>query len=115
MKYMYETFASFVTSILELKLHVDQATMFEWQQHTQSSQTVPDYDELLEFLDLRARVAENVGREGERKCQVPPPEQKAVTRPSCAARIEDNGVACKTAKHPLYGCKVFMDFPTLGR
>ena len=72
----YETFASLVTSILELKL--DHATMFEWQ-HTQSYKTVPDFNDLLEFLDLHARGGENAAREGERKRQLPPPERKAVT------------------------------------
>ena len=45
----YETFTSLVTSILELKL--DHTTMFEWQCHTQDSNAVPDFDDLLEFLD----------------------------------------------------------------
>ena len=48
----YETFASLVTSVLEFKL--DHTTMFKWQQHTQDSNTVPDFDDLLEFLDVRA-------------------------------------------------------------
>ena len=59
----YETFASLVMSILELKL--DHGTMFKWQCHTQSSETVPDFNDLLEFLDLRARAGENVAREEE--------------------------------------------------
>ena len=108
----YEIFTLFVTSILELKL--DQTTMFKWQRHTQSSHTVPDYDELWEFLDLHARTMENAAQEEERKRQVLPPEKKAVTRPTYmyAARIEDNCVACKTAKHPCMSVKYFMDFPT---
>ena len=65
----YESFASFVTSTLELKL--DHATMFEWQPQTQSSKTVHDFDDLLEFLDLHARAGENAAREGVRKRQVP--------------------------------------------
>ena len=105
----YETFDSLVTLILELKL--DQATMFKWQRHTQSSKTVSGYDDLLEFLDFRARAGENGTQKGERKRQVPPPERKTVTRPSNAASVEDNCVACKTAKHPFYRCKVFYEFP----
>ena len=40
----------FVTFMLETKL--DQTTMFEWQKHSQGSKEVPDYLELLQFLDL---------------------------------------------------------------
>ena len=70
----YETFDSLVTSILELKL--DPTTMYEWQRHTQDSNTVPDFDDLLEFLDLHARAEENVARQGERRHQAPPSEKR---------------------------------------
>ena len=106
----FETFSSFVPSILELKL--DQAMMFKWQRHTQSFKTVPDYVELLEFLDLHTRPAENAAREGERKRQLLPPEKKSVTRRSYAPNIQGNCGACKTAKHPVYGSKLFYGFPT---
>ncbi len=52
----HEPSNSFVTSLLELKL--DANTMFEWQWHSQKHTDVPDYQELLEFLDLRAQAAE---------------------------------------------------------
>ena len=45
-----EPSSAFVTSVLELKL--DTSTMFEWQKHSQDHRDVPDYHELLEFLDL---------------------------------------------------------------
>ena len=77
----YETFTSFVTSILELKL--DQATMFEWQWHTQGFMTLPEYGELFKFLDLLARAVKNVAWEEQRKCQEPPPE-----RPSQEAHMQ---------------------------
>ena len=48
---------TFVTSVLDTKL--DQTTMFEWQKHSQGSKEVPDYLELLEFLDLQARATKN--------------------------------------------------------
>ena len=105
----YETFASLVTSILELKL--DHSTMFEWQRHTQDSNQVPNFDVLLDFLDLRARAGENATREGERRRQAPPPDKKAATRPSYTANIEEYCLACKKAKHPIYGCRVFSDLP----
>ena len=47
---------SFITSTLELKL--DQATMFEWQRHSQDSNDVPHYVALLEFLHFRAQASE---------------------------------------------------------
>ena len=56
---------TFVTSVLETKL--DQTTMFEWQTHSQGSKEVPDYFELLEFLDLWARPTENTKVEHEWK------------------------------------------------
>ena len=48
---------TFVMSVLETKL--DQTTMFQWQKHNQGLKEVPDYLELLEFLDLWARATEN--------------------------------------------------------
>ena len=45
--------------------------MFECQRHTQSSKTVLNYDDLLVFLDLCARVAKNVAWEGERNIKYP--------------------------------------------
>ena len=40
-------------SIIELNLDID--TMFEWQRHSQDkTEEVPPYQDILEFLDLRA-------------------------------------------------------------
>ena len=61
----YETFALLITSTLELKL--DQAMMFEWQWHTHNSMTVPDYDDLLELLDLCAKSGGECGPGGRKK------------------------------------------------
>ena len=47
---------SFVTSIIELKLDAD--TMFEWQKHSQTKADVPDYQDLLDFIDLRVQASE---------------------------------------------------------
>ena len=52
----YEHSGPFITSAIELKL--DEATMFEWQSHSQKSAGVPHYQELLMFLDLRAHATE---------------------------------------------------------
>ena len=52
----HEPSSSFLTSVIELKLDVD--TMFEWQKHSQANIDVPHYQDLLEFLDLRAQASE---------------------------------------------------------
>lgn len=44
---------AFIMSIIELNLDID--TMFEWQRHSQDkTEEVPPYQDILEFLDLRA-------------------------------------------------------------
>ncbi len=47
---------AFITSMMELKL--DQTTLFEWQKTSQGTKSVPHYRDMLEFLNLRAQVAE---------------------------------------------------------
>ena len=47
---------AFITSMMELKL--DQTTMFEWQKTNQTTKSVPHYQAILEFLNLRAQAAE---------------------------------------------------------
>lgn len=51
----YEPSGPFITSVLEIKL--DTNTMFEWQKHSQDSTSVPHYQKLLEFINLRARAS----------------------------------------------------------
>ena len=97
---------TFVTSVLETKL--DQTTMFEWQKHSQGSKGVPDYLELLEFLDLRARATENTKGEPEQKQSSSTSSKKTTPRPSYAVSTGETCVVCKGAKHPLYTCKSFQ-------
>ena len=52
----YEPSSPFVTAVLELKL--DTTTMFEWQKHSQDQSDVPDCQDLLDFLNLRAQASE---------------------------------------------------------
>ena len=47
----------FITSLMEIKLDPD--TVFEWQKSSQEFADVPHYTKLLEFLNLRAQVAES--------------------------------------------------------
>ena len=51
-----EPSGSFLTSVIELKLDVD--TLFEWQKHSQAKTEIPHYDDILEFIDLRAQASE---------------------------------------------------------
>ena len=96
---------TFVTSVLESKL--DQTTMFEWQKHSQGSKDVPDYLELLDFLDLRARATKNAKGEHERKHSSNLLSTNAA-RPFYVAYTNETCVACKKANHPLYSCKAFQ-------
>ena len=88
-----------VTPMIELKLDVDTLTLFEWQKHSQPSPDVPHYEELLEFVDLRAQASET-------SCATP--KKKLPNRvTSFAANTNSSGnncVVCKTEKHPLYVC-----------
>ena len=52
---------SFITALLELKL--DKNTMFEWQKASQESKKTPHYDDLLNFLDLRAQASKTCSSE----------------------------------------------------
>ena len=54
----HEPTGTFITSLLELKL--DQNTIFEWRKFSQKSTDVPHYNELLEFINLRAQASESM-------------------------------------------------------
>ena len=53
----YELSSPFVTAILELKL--DTTAIFEWQKHSRDQTNVPDCQNLLDFLNLRAQATES--------------------------------------------------------
>ena len=102
----YDTFESFVTAIIELKL--DQTTMFEWQRHTQEDKSIPPCSELLSFLDLRARASENVKQEPPKR--VVSGRDKSTPK-SYTVSIDDLCAACKASRHPLFACNVFQALP----
>lgn len=95
--------SQFVTSIIQLKL--DQDTLFEWQKHTQSTNEVPHYQDMLEFIDLRARASESTIK---RTSATSKSEHRAVVN---AASVSDTPnptcVLCRSEKHPLYHCSKF--------
>ena len=70
---------SFITSMLELKL--DQATMLEWHRHSQDSKDVPPYNDLLEFLDLRALAFKSAIDDSDKR-RSRPIEKKNITHRS---------------------------------
>ena len=51
-----EPSGAFITSVVELKLHA--STMFEWQKHSQEQTDVPHYQDLFQFINLRAQASE---------------------------------------------------------
>ena len=98
-----EPLSHFITSIIQLKL--DPGTLFEWQKHTQMVTDVPHFQDILEFIDLRARASEATFKRAPR---VETPLKKIST--NFAANPESPSsqcVLCKPEKHPLYYCSKF--------
>lgn len=99
----------FITSMLELKLDVD--TLFEWQKHSQASSDVPHYQELLDFIDLRAQASESSCTTHKKQSRFDPHPRRPPGRVASFATNSDpadsNCVVCKNEKHPLYTCTKF--------
>ena len=74
---------------------IDQTTMFEWQKYSQGSKEMPDFIELLEFLDLRAWATENTREESEQKHSCKPSSKKTASRPSYAVNA---GETCMVSR-----------------
>ena len=91
----HEPSQAFITSLLEMKL--DATTMFEWQRHSQDHTDVPDYQDLLDFLNLRAQAAEA----SIEKCISTSSIMVVSTTPT------DHCISCGTEKHQLYTCTKF--------
>ncbi len=110
----YEPSGSFVTSMLELVLDVD--TMFEWQRQSQDKTDIPHYQDLTNFLDLRAQSSEAVVTDSTRRSIKQDFSQarrsvnswvKPVASHVANATTSRNCVICKTEKHPLFSCSKF--------
>ena len=112
----HETPSSFVTSMLELKL--DSNTMLEWQQYSQKYADVPNHQELLEFINLRAQAAEATHSERKQPRSIPPiyhaskpfkgnSSHKQVNSFAASTQSTGNCPACKSTTHPLYICNSF--------
>ena len=99
----HEPLKSFITSLLEMKL--DATTMFEWQQHSQEHTDVPDYQILLDFLNLRAQAAEASSDKKKHPAHEPSKSNKQVT--SLTSNTMPTDSMCKSEKYPLYSCSKF--------
>ena len=93
----HEPSQAFITSLLEMKL--DSTIMFEWQRHSQDHADVSEYQELLDFLNLRAQAAE-ASTDKKRA-------SKLVNSMVINATPSDNCISCGTEKHQLYACTKF--------
>ena len=104
----YKSSGPFITSIIELKLNAN--TRFEWRRHSQSHSEVPPYQDLLEFLNLRAQASEASTSEHSKKSSRGD-KSYPLTRPvaSYTSNMMDpvrNCVVCKE-KQPLHACPKF--------
>ena len=99
----YDPSGPFITSMLELKLNED--ILFKWQRHSHESGKVPHYQDMLDFLDLRAQSTESIEYKMDRK------GNPAQHRASYITSTDNTCVACKRGKHPLYTCQEFKLSP----
>ena len=83
----HEPSQAFITSLLEVKLD----STIERQRHSQAHADVPDYQELLDFLNLRAQAAEASTNEKR--------ASKPVNSMVINATPRDNCISCGTEKH----------------
>ena len=114
----YEPSGPFITSALELKL--DDTTMFEWQKHSQSSTSVPHFQDLLDFINLRAQATEsnlsdrNLSDRNAKKFRLEThhDKKKGGFIGSHAGSIDARAcLVCEADKHPLYACPKFKAMP----
>lgn len=108
----YEPSGSFITSLLKLKL--DQTTMFERQKVSQDKADIPNFSELLKFLDLHAQASE--AQTGDLEKKHPRYELQKFTSPgrsipSLQSTVIDRCMACKVTKHLFYSCSTFRSMP----
>ena len=94
--------------------------MFEWQKHSQKCESIPPYQDLLEFLNLRAQATESslIDHGNKRVKHDTPQSRKNLTSGgsvvSYAANAESTPnrcIVCKSEKHPLYACSKFRNMP----
>ena len=82
-------------------MKLNATTMFEWQRHSLDHTDVPDYQVLLDFLNLRAQAAE---ASNEKKCIS---TSRHVNTMVVSTTPTDRYISCGTEKHQLYTCTKF--------
>ena len=105
----HEAPGPFITSTLELKL--DQNTLFEWHKHSGESTTVPHYNDLLDFINLRAQASESFTLSSKGSSTFSGKKQSFIkpvaSFTASASDSQSNCLICKPEKHPLYACPRF--------
>lgn len=102
---------SFITSLIEIKL--DEETLFEWHKHSQEKVAeVPHYQEILDFINLRAQASESVTSFNKKHHSLPGKQLHHSKVASFAAASKESGtrsncVICTSERHPLYYCAKF--------
>ena len=108
----YEPSGPSITSVIELKL--DTTTMLDWEKHGQVATSVPHYQELLDFINLRAQASETS------TTKLPKGELKnnfhaGKPLPSFVTTTDNSEmpvcVLCKPEKHLLFNCIKFKELP----
>ena len=85
--------------------------MFEWQRHSQEHSDVPDYQILLDFLNLRAQAAEASSDKKWPTREPSKPTRQVMSLVSNATPTGGNCLSCKNERHPLYSCSKFRSLP----
>ena len=111
----YDPSGLFITSVLELKL--DANTMFEWQKHSHDTTRVPHYQDLLEFLNLRAQASEtSISEQKKPRSEINTSKRsttpgKPITSFTSTTHPVSSCILCKSERHPLYACSKFKALP----
>ena len=92
----HDLFDRFITGAAELKFN--QLAMCEWQKFSREFESIPPYSDLLKFLDLEAKGAENTVEGSKCRHPVVMSSKKTISRPSYMVNINDTCVACKRDK-----------------
>ena len=92
--------------MLELKLN--QATLFEWQRHSQDSKGTPQYSVLLEFLDLRVQAFESANHESDKRRLRPVEKKHYPQKLSYTISVDELCAVRKLGRHALFSYKKYV-------
>ena len=109
----------FITSVVELKFYT--TTIFEWQKHSQDATSVPHQQDLLDFMNLCAKVSETSSSESMKasKGEVRKHFQSSKQITSFTTNTDtfeiQVRVLCKPERHFLFNCNKFKELPHDGK